>query len=73
MAPAREQQYLSTCPSCDTQIDVTSLEPFTKLKCLHCGEMVRVRRKFEAMDASFDRIETVYGMGYRWNPESALP
>ena len=33
----------------------------------------RVRRKFEAMDASFDRIETVYGMGYRWNPESALP
>ena len=30
----------------------------------------RVRRKFEAMDAAFDRIETVYGMGYRWNPES---
>jgi two-component system, OmpR family, response regulator len=30
----------------------------------------RVRRKFEAMDPSFDRIETVYGMGYRWNPES---
>jgi two-component system, OmpR family, response regulator len=30
----------------------------------------RVRRKFEAMDPAFDRIETVYGMGYRWNPES---
>jgi len=30
----------------------------------------RVRRKFEAMDQGFDRIETVYGMGYRWNPES---
>jgi two-component system OmpR family response regulator len=30
----------------------------------------RLRRKFEAMDATFDRIETVYGMGYRWNPES---
>ena len=30
----------------------------------------RVRRKFEAMDEAFDRIETVYGMGYRWNPES---
>jgi two-component system OmpR family response regulator len=30
----------------------------------------RMRRKFEAMDATFDRIETVYGMGYRWNPES---
>ena len=31
----------------------------------------RVRRKFEAMDASFDRIETIYGMGYRWNPEES--
>ena len=30
----------------------------------------RVRRKFEAMDPAFDRIETVYGMGYRWNPEA---
>jgi len=29
----------------------------------------RVRRKFEAMDPGFDRIETVYGMGYRWDPE----
>ena len=26
----------------------------------------RIRRKFEAVDASFDRIESVYGMGYRW-------
>lgn len=32
----------------------------------------RVRRKFEAMDQGFDRIETVYGMGYRWNPESEI-
>ena len=47
MTAAPEQQYLSTCPSCDTQIDVTALEPYTKLKCLHCGEMVRVRRKFD--------------------------
>lgn len=47
MPATPEQQYLSTCPSCDTQIDVTALEPFTKLKCLHCGEMVRVRRKFD--------------------------
>ena len=33
----------------------------------------RVRRKFEAMDASFNRIETVYGMGYRWTPEGSNP
>ncbi|HSN52063.1 MAG TPA: winged helix-turn-helix domain-containing protein, partial [Woeseiaceae bacterium] len=26
----------------------------------------RIRRKFQAVDAGFDRIETVYGMGYRW-------
>jgi two-component system OmpR family response regulator len=26
----------------------------------------RIRRKFMAIDASFDAIETVYGMGYRW-------
>ena len=26
----------------------------------------RIRRKFLAVDAAFDRIETVYGMGYRW-------
>ena len=26
----------------------------------------RVRRKFQAVDETFDGIETVYGMGYRW-------
>ncbi len=26
----------------------------------------RIRRKFAAVDADFDAIETVYGMGYRW-------
>ena len=26
----------------------------------------RVRRKFEESDPSFDRVETVYGVGYRW-------
>ena len=26
----------------------------------------RIRRKFIAVDAAFDSIETVYGMGYRW-------
>ncbi len=29
----------------------------------------RIRRKFIAVDASFDAIETVYGMGYRWLTE----
>ncbi|HET9761969.1 MAG TPA: proteobacterial dedicated sortase system response regulator [Casimicrobiaceae bacterium] len=27
----------------------------------------RIRKKFLALDAGFDCIETVYGMGYRWN------
>ncbi len=26
----------------------------------------RIRRKFVAIDESFDAVETVYGMGYRW-------
>ena len=26
----------------------------------------RIRRKFQAVDADFTSIETVYGMGYRW-------
>src|SRR6188768_2312997 len=26
----------------------------------------RIRRKFTSLDAGFDRIESVYGMGYRW-------
>ena len=26
----------------------------------------RVRRKFQQIDAEFDAIQTVYGMGYRW-------
>lgn len=26
----------------------------------------RIRKKFLAVDANFDRVETVYGMGYRW-------
>ena len=29
----------------------------------------RIRKKFHSLDASFDRIESVYGLGYRWSPE----
>jgi len=31
----------------------------------------RVRRKFQALDAGFDAIETVYAMGYRWIADGA--
>jgi len=27
----------------------------------------RIRKKFIHVDEAFDCIETVYGMGYRWN------
>ena len=27
----------------------------------------RIRKKFTQLDANFDCIDTVYGMGYRWN------
>jgi two-component system OmpR family response regulator len=29
----------------------------------------RIRRKFQAVDPAFDRIDTVYGIGYRWTPD----
>ena len=29
----------------------------------------RIRRKFQAIDSSFDCIDTVYGMGYRWDSQ----
>lgn len=31
----------------------------------------RIRRKFKALDDDFESIQTVYGMGYRWQPEAA--
>ena len=31
----------------------------------------RLRRKLEAIDAAFDRIETVVGAGYRWRSDGA--
>jgi two-component system OmpR family response regulator len=29
----------------------------------------RIRRKFIALDAEFDQLETIYGAGYRWKPQ----
>lgn len=29
----------------------------------------RIRRKFAAIDPGFERIETIYGAGYRWRPD----
>lgn len=46
------QSYLSTCPSCDGVIDVTAFEPYSKVTCPHCGQSVRVRRKFDHFSIS---------------------
>jgi two-component system OmpR family response regulator len=32
----------------------------------------RIRKKFILVDQDFDCIETVYGMGYRWNIDSVM-
>jgi two-component system OmpR family response regulator len=32
----------------------------------------RIRKKFAHLDKQFDAIETVYGMGYRWNLDKEL-
>jgi hypothetical protein len=39
--------YLSICPVCQNPIDVSVLEPFSKIACPHCGQLVRVRRNFD--------------------------
>lgn len=39
--------FLSICPVCQNQIDVTAFEPFSKVACPHCGQLVRVRRNFD--------------------------
>jgi two-component system OmpR family response regulator len=31
----------------------------------------RIRKKFLAIDPAFDRIESVYGMGYRWREDAS--
>jgi len=33
------------------------------------SQIKRIRAKFAAVDASFDAIQTVYGMGYRWQAD----
>ena len=30
----------------------------------------RIRRKFKSIDGAFDKLDTVYGAGYRWNSAS---
>ncbi|MBF0186956.1 MAG: proteobacterial dedicated sortase system response regulator [Magnetococcales bacterium] len=32
----------------------------------------RIRRKFQECDTSFNAVETVYGMGYRWRPATEV-
>lgn len=32
----------------------------------------RIRRKFVSVDSDFDRLDTVYGAGYRWKPQAAV-
>ena len=39
--------FLSICPVCQNPIDVSALEPFSKVACPHCGGLVRVRRNFD--------------------------
>lgn len=36
---------INQCPSCEGDIDIAGLGPFTKVVCPHCGESVRVRTR----------------------------
>jgi len=45
--------------------DLASQYDARQLAVTHCAKYGKVA-KFLAVDPSFDRIATVYGMGYRW-------
>ncbi len=47
MSESSPASFLSICPVCQGSIDVTALEPFSKIACPHCGQLVRVRRNFD--------------------------
>ena len=36
------------------------------------GYIRRIRKKFTDIDAKFDRIETVFGIGYKWKGNSSI-
>jgi two-component system, OmpR family, response regulator ChvI len=46
-------------PGEDVYVDDRAIDSYIK----------RLRRKFEAQDVKFDRIETLYGVGYRFKEE----
>ncbi|NIY17088.1 MAG: DNA-binding response regulator, partial [Nitrospinaceae bacterium] len=33
------------------------------------GYVRRIRKKFKEVDSGFSMIQTVFGVGYRWQPE----
>lgn len=46
-------------------IGSTAADPCAVIRVL----VHRIRRSFQAIDPSFDQIETVFGRGYRWRKE----
>ena len=41
------EPLLHTCPKCKTLVDVSAMEPFSDAYCPNCGELMRVRDKFD--------------------------
>jgi len=50
-----------TCPACEMTVDTSDADPLASIACVHCGEKMRVERKFD----HFVVLETlgVGGMG----------
>ncbi len=41
-----DEPLINSCPSCGQRIDVTELEPYSKIICQSCRETIRVRTNF---------------------------
>ena len=40
------KQILNACPTCNTVLDVSQCEPYSKVTCQQCATTIRVRRQF---------------------------
>ena len=41
-----DEPLVNACPACTGLIDVTEVEPYSKVECPNCGEFIRVRADF---------------------------
>ena len=59
--PTEAEPLVHTCQKCATLLDISAMEPFSQIYCPNCGELMRVRTRFD----HFELLELIAtgGMG----------